>query len=63
MNPKAELWWAVAEDRGETMHLHLSEDRAWDNAGNLNREVGWERYTVEPVSVVRDGGTMAKEKG
>jgi hypothetical protein len=58
---KAELWWAITEERGERMNLHLSENDAWADVKSLNSVSGWQRFTVEPVSVIRDGGKLAKE--
>jgi len=64
MNPKAELWWAMVK-RGTDKTYVLREVRqeADSLAQLMNKDVGEGSFTVEPVSVVRDGGKLAKEKG
>lgn len=59
MNPKAELWWAVVTTKEKTYGLFPTKGRAKDCArwGVGLREI------PEPVSVVRDGGKLAKGKG
>jgi hypothetical protein len=56
MEPKAELWWAVAfNDLGKCVMVCQKRRQA---EGMV--ETGPKGCHVEPVSVVRDGGKLAK---
>jgi hypothetical protein len=69
-NSKTELWWAVGDEAGVAfLNLPNGMDAAAlfstrEDAEDVRyqRRVKTPSLTVEPVSVVRDGGAMAKKE-
>jgi len=70
MTAKAELWWAVTNEEGpvimdmpngvEIPAIFGTKEEAEDVRAKWSRHPS---IKVEPVSVVRDGGKLAKGKG
>jgi hypothetical protein len=58
MNPKIELWWVITRGKkNRVVEVHATQKNA------LMDMVPGDNPEPEPVSVVRDGGKLAKKEG